>query len=85
MMYKKVVFDGYIIGVGEVENNGNIDEAEYNRLTEILNEMPTAPEGYYYSLRAADEEWELIKKPNPMDDDIDESEAFGIIFGGDSE
>lgn len=81
-MYKKVVVDGYILGLGIIENGGNIDEKEYNRLSAIFSSMPISPVGYYYALRDSDEEWELIKMPDPMNDDIDDAEAFDIIFGG---
>lgn len=82
MSYKKIVLGGNILGVCEVEKGGNIDEDEYNRLIEIIGSMPTAPDGYYYALRSSDEEWELIKMPDPMNDDIDDAEAYNIIFGG---
>ena len=60
MNYRKVVIDGYIIGVGETSAEGNITSDEYNRLTEIFLAMPEAPEGYYYMLRE-NETWELIE------------------------
>lgn len=60
MNYRKVVIDGYIIGVGETAAEGNITSDEYNRLTEIFLAMPEAPEGYYYMLRE-NETWELIE------------------------
>ena len=85
MNYRKVVIDGYIIGVGETMAEGNITSDEYSRLTEIFSTMPEAPEGYYYMLRE-DETWELIeKKPEPTDPEIDDSEALEILLGGDAE
>lgn len=81
MMYKKVIINGYIIGVGEVFSGGNIDEEEYTRLTEVFLSMPTAPEGYHYMLKA-DETWELIKNSDPYDEEIDDSEAVEILLGG---
>ena len=85
MNYRKVVIDGYIIGVGEAAAEGNITSDEYSRLTEIFLTMPEAPEGYYYMLRE-NETWELIEKePEPTDPEIDDSEAISILLGGDAE
>lgn len=82
MMYRKVVYDGYILGVGQTTTAGNIDEAEYTRLTGIFSAMPEAPDGFNYMLRE-DETWELVKKdPEPEFPDIDDSEALEIILGG---
>ena len=82
MMFRKIVFDGHILGVSEVDQNGNIDEDEYHRLSAVIKAMPTAPNGYYYALRDADGEWELIEIPDPTDDDIDDAEALAILMGG---
>lgn len=84
MMYKKIVKDGYILGVGEVSRGGNIDANEYARLTEVINDAPEAPDGFYYMLRE-DETWELIEKePEPTDPDLDDAELVNILLGGDS-
>lgn len=81
-MYKKILLNGYIMGVCIVSQGGNISEEEYERLTGVLSAMPAAPEGFYYMLRE-DEVWELVKKEDaPTDPEIDDAEAFGIIFGG---
>lgn len=61
MKYRKVVFDGQILGVGVVNRNGNITKDEYDRLTKIINHRPEAPDGYYYVL-LVDETWQLIKE-----------------------
>jgi hypothetical protein len=61
MMYKKVVKDGYILGVGKVTAGGNIDEKEYNHLADIFHSVPETPDGFQYCLRV-DETWELVKK-----------------------
>lgn len=85
MNYRKVVIDGYILGLGETMADGNISAEEYARLTNVFSTMPEAPEGYYYMLRE-DETWALIEKePEPTDPDLTEAEAFNIIFGGGSE
>lgn len=50
-------------------------------------EAPEAPEGFYYESgweeteEAIVQTWTLVKEP----DDIDEAEAFDIIFGGGAE
>lgn len=52
-----------------------------------FTEAPEAPEGYYYESgweETADsivQTWTLVQEP----DDIDEAEAFDIIFGGGAE
>lgn len=79
MRYKKVVYDGYILGVGETAGEGNIDEAEYNRLSEVISAMPTAPDGYYYALRNQDEEWELIQFTDPQSDEASADEIAAAI------
>lgn len=82
MMYKKVVKDGYILGVGKVTAGGNIDEKEYNHLTDIFHSVPETPDGFQYCLRV-DETWELVKKdPEPEYPDLDDSETLAILLGG---
>ena len=61
MMYKKVVVDDLILGIGTVKRNGNITKKEYDRLAKIIHNKPEAPSGYYYVLHV-DETWELIKE-----------------------
>lgn len=60
MMYKKVVLDDLILGIGVVRHNGNISKDEYDRLAEIIHNKPEAPNGYY--VLHTDETWELIKE-----------------------
>ena len=67
-------------GFGEVE----ISEEEYNGILSIIRAAPTAPEGYIYLLRADTLEWELVElppEPEPEDPELDNAEAFDIIFG----
>ena len=73
-MFKKVIVNGYILGTGEVESNGNISIAEYNNLAEIIRHKPTAEQGYDYRLRADTLEWELCQLPP-----VDESEKEATI------
>lgn len=82
MNYRKVVINGYILGIGETMAEGNISAEEYARLTNVFSTMPEAPVGFSYILRE-DETWELVERePEPTDPDIDDAEAFAIIFGG---
>ena len=83
-MYKKVIFDGYILGVGEVDFGGNVDEAEFNELTDLFHSAPSAPDGYTYKLRADNLEWELVELPEPEEEEPtieDKAEAYDILMG----
>lgn len=85
MNYRKVVINGYILGIGETMADGNIGSEEYARLTDIFSTMPEAPEGFSYILRE-DEAWELVERePEPTDPDLDDSEALSLLLGGDGE
>lgn len=63
--------------------DGNeITEAEYNRIKAIIDNRPTAPEGYGYRLTDA-LEWELYELP-PVEESSEEltaEEALEIILG----
>ena len=63
MEYVKVISDGYILGVGEVESGGNISKEEFDEISNIIHNTPTAPDGYYYRLKE-NLEWELCKIPS---------------------
>lgn len=67
MNYKKVIIDGFILGVGAHPNSGNITEEEYNTISEILRNIPSAPEGYKYLLQDGTLEWMLLKIPPAPD------------------
>lgn len=60
MEYKIVIWNGYILGVGKVPCGGNINKETYDRITDMINNMPTAPEGFCYKLKE-NLEWELVK------------------------
>ena len=60
MEYKIVKKDGNILGVGEVPHGGNISKEEYDKVTKIINQMPKAPDGFYYRLKE-NLEWELCE------------------------
>lgn len=75
MNYKKVIINGYILGIGEVEGIGNITEDEYYELQSILRNKPIAPSGYAYKLKDETYEWELIEVPlEEHSDEITEAE-----------
>lgn len=81
--FYKVVSDGFIDGFG---TNGNdevteITEAEYGELVAFFHTRPTAPDGKAYRMKADPLEWVLVDAPIE-DDDIDDAEAYNIIFGG---
>lgn len=81
MNYRKVVINGYIVGIGETLADANIGAEDYARLTAVFSTMPEAPDGYYYMLRE-DETWELIEKePEPIDPELTDSEALSILLG----
>ena len=55
---RKIVKDGYILGVGNVGDE--ISTEEYNAILNSVEQKPTAPEGYGYRLKD-NLEWELFK------------------------
>lgn len=69
MGYKIVKNDGYILGVGEVPFEGNISKDEFDEITEIIQHMPDAPEGFYYRLKD-NFEWELCEMPDIEEVDV---------------
>lgn len=64
MYYRINIEDGYIHGVvkGVSEENANCTEEEYMRIKSILDNAPTAPDGFYYRLKESFE-WELCEMP----------------------
>ncbi len=85
MRYYKNTIDGYIAalstGFGQIE----ITEEEYNSILAVIRSAPVAPNGYAYLLRADTLDWELAEapsEPEPEEEEIDDAEAFGILFGG---
>ena len=81
--FYKIVEDGFIAGFG---TNGDdsvtaITEEEYNDLVAFFRTRPAAPSGKAYIMRDNPREWVLIDVPI-VEDDIDDAEAFDIVFGG---
>ena len=88
MKYYKTIVDGYVFAISTGSGQEEISENEYNFLMDIIQSSPSAPTGYDYRLRADTLEWELFELPpvpDPMGEDIDDAEAFDIIFGGGAE
>lgn len=84
MEYKIVISDGYILGVAEVPLGGNINKEDFDKITNIINEMPEAPDGYYYRLKE-NFEWELCEMPTieeiATEEDYQNSlESLGVDF-----
>ena len=90
-MYGKLVNNALIIAPRKLPDGDNI---VYNPPAELYlaqgyqpveyTDEPEAPEGYYY-----ESGWEQVEDAivqtwtlTPLPDDIDEAEAFEIIFGG---
>ena len=64
MFYAVNKEDGYIHGVvvGVSAENANCTEEEYSKIKGILENAPTAQDGYYYRLRD-NLQWELCEMP----------------------
>ena len=61
-MYRINIEDGYIHGLvkGVSPENSNITEEEYHRIKTIIENAPTAPEGFFYRLKE-NFVWELCE------------------------
>lgn len=69
---------------GKYFHNGvEITAEEYEKIREIIQNRPTAPEGYAYRLTDA-LEWELYELPEDEEEDpeLTDAEALEIILGG---
>lgn len=69
-MFKKIVSNGYILGVVEVDKNGNISEEEFLKIKEIAKTRPSE-DGFDFMLKNDDLMWDKI--PIPSDDEIPQS------------
>ena len=56
-MYQKNTKDGYIVSIVKGVTNGNITEAEYDEIIEVIRNRPEAQSGYDYRLKE-DLTWE---------------------------
>ena len=74
-MFYKMINGNELIGVSTVECRCSVEvnESEYSALKNILQNVPPAPPGYTYRLRADNLEWELNKlppiEPEPLTDE----------------
>lgn len=90
-MTVKMLDGNYIISIGELQGAITSDsvieitEAERNHLVELFSRKPTAPNGWEYQLKNDDLTWELDKISLDPDPDLDDAEAYRIIFGGGAE
>ena len=81
MEYIKIINGGYILGVAHVPFGGNISKEEFDNITEIIHQMPEAPEGFYYRL-TENFEWELCEiHEEAAEEDYQKSlENLGVDF-----
>ena len=69
-MYQKNTENGYIVSIVKGVSVGNITEAEYQAIMDIIRNKPTAEQGFDYRLRE-DLTWELYQLPEP-EPEVDE-------------
>lgn len=79
---KKIVNNGYIIGLSEITGE-DISAAEKESILAAIESRPTPQSGYSYRLKT-DLTWELYElQPEPSDEDeISTDEALNILLGG---
>ena len=67
--------DGYIYSVvsGVSATNSNITEAEYIEIKAVIENMPTAPDGFGYRLKE-NLEWELYELPEMPEVELEATE-----------
>lgn len=84
-MFTKTIDNGYIVCVGTGGMGEAITEDEYNEILNVIRNKPARTATTDYWLRE-DLTWEEheIEPPDP-DPEIDDSEAWDIIFGGGGE
>lgn len=82
MRFYESVQNGVLQSFGISDYGGNtITEERYNAISEALANMPTDTETVGYRLRE-DLTVEQYEIEQVTDNDIDDAEAFDIIFGG---
>ena len=85
MRYFKIV-DEYILAIGTGAVGEEITEAEYNHIKSIIDNRPTAPDGFAYRL-TAELGWEMFELPTaePIEEELSETEqkalAYDILMG----
>ena len=80
MRYFKFITDGIIVSIGTGNGGEEITESEYNEILAVIASKQKR-KGYGYLLKE-DLTWEEYKMEDDPDPDIDEIEAFELLFGG---
>lgn len=80
MAFIKATKDGYILTIGTGDAGDVITEEEYNTILSVIKNRPHE-EGYGFRLKE-DLTWERYEVSPEPEPDIDDAEAFNIIFGG---
>lgn len=83
MKYYKNIDNGFIASISSGAGETEITEFEYNEIMTVIQNAPTAPDGYLYKLRDSDMTWELVElPPEPYEPtDEDKAEAYDILMG----
>lgn len=81
---KKIIKDGYIIGLSEITGE-DIPSEETERILAAIESRPTPQAGYSCRLKT-DLTWELYElppEPEPSDtDELTDAEVLNILLGG---
>lgn len=83
MHYFLQIKNGYVVSYGKSEKTilHEITETEYNEIRKIIQNRPTAPEGYAYRLTEY-LEWELYELPDAITDETAaKAIAYDILMG----
>ena len=62
MRYYKTIDSGYLVLIGTGFGGEEITAEEYHNITKVISDVPTAPDGHAYRLKA-DLTWELYELP----------------------
>lgn len=84
MRYYKNISDGYILAIGTGNGFEEITGAEYEDIKAAIAAKPPRTETTDYRLRA-DLTWEAYEVEPEPEPDLDDAEAYNIIFGGGGE
>ena len=80
MRYYKTIDSGYLVLIGTGFGGEEITAEEYHNITKVISDVPTAPDGHAYRLKA-DLTWELYELP-VVEEELTAEEALAIILGG---
>ena len=76
--------NGYIIAITTGYGQIQISDDDYSRIYDLIQQKPTAPNGYDYALKDNTLEWELVAlppEPEPVETDPTADEILNIIMG----